>query len=108
MNNEKDMKRGTKIVFYDFLYSVFIANWEYFMGKKRIQEYIHYMSEEEKKWMYRYEEMTDEEIYGMLRQKNTEVKRQLKKEDIPYAGLLKKRFGPWPRLLEAAGLKKQK
>lgn len=53
----------------------------------------------------RYKLMSDEELYDVLRAKNTELGHLPTKNDIPGHEYFKQRFGPWPRILEAAGLK---
>lgn len=75
------------------------------MGKKQQKDYLKYLSSEELSWMHTYEKMSDEEIYQMIRDKASELGKIPSKADIPGAGFLKIRFGPWPRLLEAAGVK---
>jgi len=52
-----------------------------------------------------YDKMTDEEIFGMIREYTAKLGRAPKKTEIPGAFYFKHRFGPWPRFLEAAGVK---
>lgn len=53
----------------------------------------------------KYEKMTDEEIFEMMREYTVKLGRLPKKADIPCAFYFKVRFGPWPRFLETAGVK---
>ena len=50
---------------------------------------------------------TDEELIAYLVKCSKELGRCPKKEDIIGHTYLKKRFGPWPRILERAGLKEK-
>ena len=52
-----------------------------------------------------YMKMTDEELLEMIRVKTEELGHVPTKHDIPGAFYIKSRFGPWPRVLEAAGVK---
>ena len=63
------------------------------------------MTPEETYVIARYKLMSDEELYDILRAKNDELGHLPAKKDIPGAEYFKQRFGPWPRILEAAGLK---
>ncbi|MGI6211041.1 MAG: homing endonuclease associated repeat-containing protein [Anaerovoracaceae bacterium] len=49
--------------------------------------------------------LTDEELLGLIREANEQLGRPPKKSDIPGFQAFKNRFGPWPRLLEKAGVK---
>lgn len=69
---------------------------------KRITEH---QSEEDKKMARLYAKMTDEELMEMIRRRTEELGRLPNKLDIPASFYLKSRFGPWPRLLEKAGVK---
>ena len=48
---------------------------------------------------------TDEELLQIIRDKTEELGRLPIKRDVPDHSLIKARFGPWPRALEAAGVK---
>ena len=48
---------------------------------------------------------TDEELLQIIRDKTEELGRLPLKSDIPEYHFIKCRFGPWPRALEAAGVK---
>lgn len=63
------------------------------------------MTPEETYVIARYKLMSDEELYDILRAKNAELGHLPAKKDVPGAEYFKQRFGPWPRILEAAGLK---
>ena len=69
---------------------------------KRIAEH---QSEEDRNMARLYAKMTDEELMEMIRRRTAELGRLPNKLDIPAAFYLKSRFGPWPRLLEKAGVK---
>lgn len=51
---------------------------------------------------------TDEELLEIVRKKAEELGRAPKKHEVPGFICLKMRFGPWPRVLEKAGLKSPK
>lgn len=63
------------------------------------------MTPEEKKMIAIYERMTDEELLSFIYNTGIELERIPKKSDFVGFWYLKERFGPWPRILEAAGLK---
>ena len=48
---------------------------------------------------------TDEELLKRLKNLAEELGRLPKKEDVPGAYYIKQRLGPWPRIMEKAGLK---
>ena len=52
-----------------------------------------------------YEKMSDEEIMALIRKTAEELGRMPIKTDFDGVFYLKRRFGPWPRLLECAGVK---
>lgn len=61
--------------------------------------------EEEKRALERYRRMSDEELLDEVRKKAEELGHPPRKEDMAGVRILKSRFGPWPRLLERAGVK---
>lgn len=63
------------------------------------------MIDEERLIQAKYAAMSDEELLDVLRQRAEELGRLPIKEDVTGAAYFKQRFGPWPRILEAAGLK---
>jgi len=63
------------------------------------------MTPEEKRMIKIYERMTDEEIFSFVRNTTAELERIPTKKDFVCPWYLKERFGPWPRFLEAAGVK---
>lgn len=63
------------------------------------------MTPEEKKMIEIYERMTDEEIFQFVRNTADELGHPPIKTDLMCPWYLKERFGPWPRFLEAAGVK---
>lgn len=63
------------------------------------------MTQEESYVIARYKLMSDEELYDVLRMKAEELGRLPIKNDVVCAEYFKQRFGPWPRILEQAGLK---
>lgn len=63
------------------------------------------MTQEESYVIARYKLMSDEELYDLLRMKAKELGRLPIKNDVVCAEYFKQRFGPWPRILEQAGLK---
>ena len=64
-----------------------------------------WMNEDEKQRCLRYESMSDEEVLGVLRRQAARLDHLPAKYEIPDAAYFKRRFGPWPRVLELAGLK---
>ena len=63
------------------------------------------MIDEERLIQAKYAAMSDEELYDVLRMKAKELGRLPIKNDVVCAEYFKQRFGPWPRILEQAGLK---
>ncbi|MBQ8563522.1 MAG: hypothetical protein IJ443_06510 [Firmicutes bacterium] len=63
------------------------------------------MTPEERSLCAKYAEMTDDELMELIRKQTKELGRLPTKSDIPGAVYFKQRFGPWPRILEAAGVK---
>ncbi|MBQ4650904.1 MAG: hypothetical protein IJB73_09410 [Firmicutes bacterium] len=63
------------------------------------------MTQEEKRITAEYTLMSDEALLDILRQKAAELGRLPIKDDVACAFYFKQRFGPWPRILEQAGLK---
>ena len=72
---------------------------------KEVEEIRSYLTEDEKLILSRYQQMTDEQLLELVRQKAEELDRLPVKADLELAWYFKSRFGPWPRILEAAGLK---
>ena len=72
---------------------------------KEVEEIRSYLTEDEKLILSRYQQMTDGELLELVRQKAEELDRLPVKADLELAWYFKSRFGPWPRILEAAGLK---
>lgn len=64
-----------------------------------------WLDEEERARCRRYEDMSDEEVLGLLRIYAAQLDHLPAKYEIPDADYFRKRFGPWPRVLEKAGLK---
>ena len=54
---------------------------------------------------YRKKKMTDEELLDCVRRVAAELGRPPKRLEVPENLQLKTRFGPWPRILEMAGVK---
>ena len=52
-----------------------------------------------------YKKKTDRELLDIIRRATKELGRLPTKADIPAAYYFKQKFGPWPRVLEAAGVK---
>ena len=52
-----------------------------------------------------YQKKTDQELLDIIRRATKELGRLPTKADIPAAYYFKQKFGPWPRVLEAAGVK---
>ena len=59
----------------------------------------------EQKFAKEHSKASDEELLAYLRQRAQELGRLPEKADITGYQLIKSRFGPWPRVLEKAGLK---
>lgn len=62
----------------------------------------------ESKFAKEHEKDSDEELLDIVRNKANELGRAPKKHEVLGFVLIKSRFGPWPRVLEKAGLKKPK
>lgn len=56
-------------------------------------------------YMHIYEQETDEQVFARLRRQAEDLGRPPKRTEVPASDYLKTRFGPWPRILEKAGLK---
>ena len=52
-----------------------------------------------------YTKMSDEELLQLVRDFTMEYGREPTRKDVLYERELKKRFGPWTRMLEKAGMK---
>ena len=52
-----------------------------------------------------YSELPDEQIYDIIRRKTAELGHLPRKIDVHGSTYLRQRLGPWPRILEAAGVK---
>ena len=50
-----------------------------------------------------YQELSDEELLQLVRAFTEEYGREPQRDDLLYDNVLKQRFGPWYRMLEAAG-----
>lgn len=61
--------------------------------------------EKEKRVEQKYQTMSDEELLDLIRKRTEELGHPPRKEDMEGVRVLKNRFGPWPRLLERAGVK---
>lgn len=55
--------------------------------------------------VYEYSQKTDEELLDVVRKYTEELGRVPKREEVPGSRYIKSRFGPWPRVLERAGVK---
>ncbi|SHI15059.1 hypothetical protein SAMN02745823_02815 [Sporobacter termitidis DSM 10068] len=55
----------------------------------------------------RYRNATDEEVFQYVRNIAERLGRLPTKHDVPGFTYLKSRFGPWPRMLERAGMKER-
>ena len=62
------------------------------------------MPEERLRWQ-KYESMTDDQVLAILREQAAGLDHLPAKYEVPDAAYFKRRFGPWPRVLERAGLK---
>ena len=60
---------------------------------------------EDRRMAEKYDKMSDEEIMALIRRRTAELGRLPVKTDFDGVFYLKARFGPWPRLLELAGVK---
>lgn len=52
-----------------------------------------------------YQEKTDEELLDVIRKYSVQLGRPPIKADVPASEYIKDRLGPWPRILEKAGVK---
>ena len=64
--------------------------------------------EAEEKFKEKHKKDSDENLLEMVREKAKELGRPPKKHEVIGFACLKERFGPWPRVLEAAGVKTPK
>lgn len=64
-----------------------------------------YTMEEYEQIIAAYRELNDEELLDVIRKKAKELGRPPKKVEVPASHYFKQKFGPWPRVLEAAGVK---
>ena len=64
-----------------------------------------YTEEEYEKILDDYQRKTDEELLDIIRNRAKELGRPPKRTEIPASHYFKHRFGPWPRVLEQAGVK---
>lgn len=69
------------------------------------EQKIVYTDDELRAFTAKYKKMSDEELLDIIREKYKELGRMPNRSDIPVSGYFKSRFGPWPRVLEAAGVK---
>ena len=72
---------------------------------KEITEIKTYLTEEDRVILKKYQQMTDEQLLDLIRRKAEELGHLPVKADLELAWYFKSRFGPWPRMLEQAGLK---
>ena len=64
-----------------------------------------YEAEDEQLFLASFRELTDEEVFAFIKGAKELLGRLPVKADIPAFYALKQRFGPWPRMLEKAGVK---
>ena len=62
----------------------------------------------ENKFAEEHKKCSDDELLDMVKEKAEELGRAPKKHEVLGFVLIKSRFGPWPRVLEKAGLKNPK
>ena len=62
----------------------------------------------ERKFIELHKNDSDEELLDIVRKKAEELGKMPRKHDVVGFACIKERFGPWPRVLEAAGLKTPK
>lgn len=62
----------------------------------------------EDKFAEEHKNCSDEELLEIVRKSAEELKRLPKKHEVIGFACIKARFGPWPRVLEKAGLKEPK
>ena len=69
------------------------------------QQKVVYTEDELRKITARYKKLSDDQLLDIIREKNRELGRLPNRADVPASGYFQHRFGPWPRVLEAAGVK---
>ena len=69
------------------------------------QQKVVYTEDELRKITAYYKKLSDDQLLDIIREKNRELGRLPNRADVPASGYFKSRFGPWPRVLEAAGVK---
>ena len=74
---------------------------------KNIADNLQTLQKQEAEFAKTHKRDTDEELIAYLVKCSKELGRCPKKEDIIGHTYLKQRFGPWPRILERAGLKEK-
>ena len=52
-----------------------------------------------------YSELSDEQLYDIIRRRTAQLGHLPRKIDVPGSNYMRQRLGPWPRILEAAGVK---
>ena len=72
---------------------------------KPIETELDHLTEQEKNLFKEYTEMSDEELLEIIRKRTQELGRPPNKNEVEGARYFKARFGPWPRMLEVAGVK---
>lgn len=72
---------------------------------KDFEDFKLYLTDEEKILLSKYQQMSDEDLLEVIRQKAEELGHRPLKSEMELTWYLKERFGPWPRMLERAGLK---
>lgn len=72
---------------------------------KDFEDFKLHLTDEEKILLSKYQQMSDEELLEVIRQKAEELGRRPLKSEMELTWYLKERFGPWTRMLERAGLK---
>ena len=74
---------------------------------KNIADNLQTLQKQEAEFARTHKSDTDDELIAYLVKCSKELGRYPKKEDIIGHTYLKQRFGPWPRILERAGLKEK-
>ena len=64
-----------------------------------------YTMEEYEQIIAEYKRMSDEELLDIVRKKTEKLGKTPTRAEIPASHYLKQKFGPWPRVLEAAGVR---
>ena len=72
---------------------------------KKLDEIKCHLTIEEKILLKKYKQMSDEELLQLIQNSAEEMGRVPTKKDVELSWYFKSRFGPWPRMLEQAGLK---